>query len=264
MKPIKLLWSGGKTNSVNYGDDLSRFIVQETLERDIVYGDATSADLAAIGSILNKIEKRSWLRPFRLNFKPLTIWGSGAINGKLKGLPNCNVLALRGPVSASLLNKKTAYGDPALLLPNFLPEKKIKKFKYCLIPHVSERNEKAVQDIKNNLPNSVVADLGDPDFKKTTDLITSSDYVLSSSLHGLIVADAYQVPRARITISNKIVGGNFKFFDYFSSVCTHSDSGLTPSDLLKEPPENTFNNPKQSQIAALQKDLIGALKKYEA
>ena len=50
------------------------------------------------------------------------------------------------------------------------------------------------------------------------DQITSCRKILSSSLHGLIVADAYRIPNARLILSNLICGGDFKFDDYYKSV----------------------------------------------
>ena len=56
---------------------------------------------------------------------------------------------------------------------------------------------------------------------KTEDLVQSIhrvDRILSSSLHGLIVSDAYRIPNARVTFGNDIIGGDFKFEDYRLSV----------------------------------------------
>jgi pyruvyltransferase len=41
--------------------------------------------------------------------------------------------------------------------------------------------------------------------------------IASSSLHGLIAADAYDIPFVWISLSKRLVGGDFKFRDYFLS-----------------------------------------------
>lgn len=58
-------------------------------------------------------------------------------------------------------------------------------------------------------------------YDKWTDIpdqIVSCDCILSSSLHGLIVSDSYNIPNVWIGLSNELTGGDFKFYDYFSSV----------------------------------------------
>jgi pyruvyltransferase len=50
--------------------------------------------------------------------------------------------------------------------------------------------------------------------------------IISSSLHGLIISDAYGIPNARVNVSNKLFGGDFKFIDYYKSVDRGNDFGL--------------------------------------
>ena len=42
--------------------------------------------------------------------------------------------------------------------------------------------------------------------------------ILSSSLHGMIFADSYDIPNAHLLLSKKVIGGDYKFKDYRSGV----------------------------------------------
>jgi hypothetical protein len=73
--------------------------------------------------------------------------------------------------------------------------------------------------------------------------ITACHAILSSSLHGLIVAEAYGVPAAWMTITDKVKGGGFKFCDYYLATGREPpqplpwDRALTlAADRLSEPP----------------------------
>lgn len=47
-------------------------------------------------------------------------------------------------------------------------------------------------------------------------MILRNDYIASSSLHGLIIADSLEIPCVRVMLSEKL--GDFKFNDYYSSI----------------------------------------------
>lgn len=164
-------------------------------------------NILSVGSIINLGNKKS------------LIWGSGFMNVNQK----CNggfFYAVRGEYT----NKKlisdgfkgcTTFGDPALLLP--LIYHPIKLNKKCItigiIPHFSEFDyfkEKYSNDF-------CVIDLNTYNIEKIIDQIFNCDYVLSTSLHGIIVSHAYNIPCIWIK-KGYIHTDGIKFKDYFSSV----------------------------------------------
>jgi pyruvyltransferase len=50
--------------------------------------------------------------------------------------------------------------------------------------------------------------------------------ILSSSLHGLILADAYEIPNKRLVIGNRLLGSDFKFMDYYSTTNHEDETGI--------------------------------------
>ena len=64
----------------------------------------------------------------------------------------------------------------------------------------------------------------------------SCENIASSSLHGLIVSDAYGIPSIWIKLSNNIIGNDFKFYDYLESIrlLYERPSEITSSSTLED------------------------------
>lgn len=145
------------------------------------------------------------------------VWGAGFMNSSDYAIGG-DIFAVRGEYSAKKLHNDgfplcNVYGDPALLLPMMISPAKAKLFKLGIIPHWSETD----YFLNRYSPNNKIIDLRTTNIEYVVDEITSCEYVLSTSLHGVIVAHAYGIPALWIKYSDILTDG-FKFYDYFSSV----------------------------------------------
>jgi pyruvyltransferase len=102
-----------------------------------------------------------------------------------------------------------------------------KKYKIGFIPHYieyeSNKDLRVLKHMENLGVQIIDVCAGEYNF---IDQILECDKVISSSLHGLIICDAYGIPNARVNVSNKLFGGDFKFIDYYKSVDRKEDLGL--------------------------------------
>lgn len=202
----------------NLGDDLNLPLIECLTGKKVrllrTFFKVNRENLLPIGSIIE-------------NFcnKESIIWGSGAISGmvKLKETPK-KVCAVRGPLTRKYLQEQNIccpeiYGDPALLLPLVYQPRVKKQYRLGIIPHYSDLNLPHVEIFRNANPDVLFIHFRDYiNWEKVIDQIVSCEQIASSSLHGLILSDAYGIPNVRIKLSEKIEGGDFKYNDYFMSV----------------------------------------------
>lgn len=200
----------------NYGDILSPYIVEKLSGRTAIFYDAPNRKkfwqrkkyLMAIGSIMSHTQPKA------------IVWGSGIIS-KTDQFSAADFRAVRGPLSRKRILElgytcPEIYGDPALLLPTLYHPEVSKKYTYGVIPHYVDYSEAKAQYADEN--NTTVINLINNDHEAVTRHILSCDYIVSSSLHGVIVAQAYGIPAVWVRFSDKLSGDNVKFFDYFKSV----------------------------------------------
>lgn len=154
--------------------------------------------------------------------KNTIIWGTGFLDGsgRLRGIPK-KICAVRGPLSRENIRKTglkcpEVYGDPALLYPRIYKPKITKKYKLGIVPHYKDKANSLLETFKN-IPDITIIDIEGP-VNSVVDQISGCKYIASSSLHGIIAADAYGVPSSWIKLSDNVLGEGFKFRDYFGSV----------------------------------------------
>lgn len=208
----------GRIQKRNLGDELNYYLLKELTGKFIVgYYDIPHMckylDLLFIGSLVEDFTTPNTI-----------IWGSGAIAGGEKKI--CHrpkkVLAVRGKLTRQyLLNNGVdcpeVYGDPALLTPFIYRPQIKKKYEIGIIPHVDDLQHQAVKHLEELGVHLIRLD----EYKHWHDVIDEicmCRMIVSSSLHGLILSDAYGVPNVWATLTGNLLGGTFKFRDYFSAV----------------------------------------------
>ncbi|MBF9149655.1 polysaccharide pyruvyl transferase family protein [Novosphingobium jiangmenense] len=151
------------------------------------------------------------------------VWGAGCISETvpLAGRPR-EICAVRGWLSNERLKKAglpapDVVGDAALLLPRlYKPKRELERKALGVIPHCFEWDEEFYRKTRDWEDARVIDICGG--IEEVIEQIVACDRIISSSLHGIICADAYGVPAIWLHASDKPVGDGFKFRDYFSSV----------------------------------------------
>lgn len=106
--------------------------------------------------------------------------------------------------------------DPGLLVSKVYTQNRDKKFKAGIIPHVMDKAILDKTKILLNKSDYTIIDI-EQDVEGLVEKICECKVILSSSLHGLIFSDSYNIPNRQLIISDKLIGGNYKFTDYYSS-----------------------------------------------
>lgn len=237
-KKANLLWSMSEETKNNFGDAINPFLFKHITGRSVVNANnvinfALRNKYYFLGSVLDNM------------FGPnIIVCGAGfkSENSKIFARPK-DVLAVRGPLSRRILLSydiecPEVYCDPAVLLPYAYPVKVNKKYDVGIIPHYIDKPSLDSLNIISNNTSYKVIDITDR-MDKVIHEICSCKNIISSSLHGIIVAHAYGIPAVWLKLSDRISGGNFKFYDYFASVNlddvqpTVSGDQLIISDCLK-------------------------------
>jgi pyruvyltransferase len=166
--------------------------------------------IIAVGSILN------WYGSNRC-----FVWGSGIIDRK-SPIKESSFLAVRGKYTKERLmelgfNSEVVFGDPALLLPIIYNPDVVKKYELGLIPHYTQYEQ--VKSKLGNIDNLKVINLNNSNTEEVIGDFLACDRIISTSLHGLIVANAYGIRALWFEFKNNpLTNDNVKFLDYFSSV----------------------------------------------
>lgn len=253
----KIYWwqlvCGDGTTKENFGDFLNPYIVGKlTGKKAVLFSPKSKFSFffkhsLMIGSVINKSTKNS------------LVWGSGIIKKQDK-IAGGNFLAVRGPRTAFRLRElgfkaPSVLGDPAILLPLIYKGTPEKKYKIGVAPHFFDFDE--LNALNKNKSEVLFVDLLNSDVEVVIDQVLSCEKIISTSLHGLIVAHAYQIPAVWWKYS-KLHGDDIKFYDYLESVLIDSQANyndLSFDEIIKIK-NNDYYVPTADIINKIQNDLL--------
>ena len=198
--------------SNNFGDAISIWLIQKITGEIPIFTEIKSGFKKFVvgGSILNWCDR------------DCVVWGAGIANVKDEISPYSEILAVRGPLTKDRLMicrldcREIPVGDPVLLAPQFYSPNQEKKFVLGIIPHYVNQAEVYNSSLAGR-SDVLIINVFD-EIEKVIDQVASCRSILSSSLHGLIIADVYNVPSRWMEGAVKLGGDSFKFRDYFASV----------------------------------------------
>ena len=211
------VWTTSTHPDANLGDALSAVVVASICHLPIIRAafSATSERLAAVGTIGHA-----------LHFGKVHLWGTGFDmqrdrTGALAGyqIPDDTemvVHAVRGRRTAAALRERgipvpEAYGDPVWFLPKIFPDPGVKQWDLGVIVHISELEAPTADAVvratierykisaelagRIRIINTYTRPTMDG-LREKVEEIVACRRILSTSLHGLVIAETYGIPCA--------------------------------------------------------------------
>jgi pyruvyltransferase len=211
----------------NFGDALGLAIIQRMTGEDVLAVDLnkrkrTGPGIVALGSIFHYVHDGDivWgtgINPF---WQKKMVWGTG-INSfwqKKKRHRHLDIRAIRGPLSREYIETHlghscpSVYGDPALLTAILFPEKTPSPVRRVgVVPHYWDRD--ATRSFADVIFPTAHWD-------EVLTFILGCELVVASSLHALIVAEAFGIPARwwhSAGLGSARTEGVFKYNDYYAS-----------------------------------------------
>jgi pyruvyltransferase len=234
----------------NWGDDLNYFFIKEIVKQKwLPYAEAPitryfhKKNYVIIGSIIDMV-----MTPKSI------VWGAGLITANPRNIVRpLKIHAVRGPKTREILLKNgincpAIYGDPALLLPFYYqPKDKSKKFKLGFIPHYSHINQ--FLTLYSHNPNICVIKVRNYyEWHSFIDKICQCEYIASTSLHGLIISEAYGIPNVWLKMESGELSNTFKFEDFYASINKTPDGLIFNSFLTLDEIINTCKKWKKGML----------------
>ena len=195
-KTIYAYWWRPRSGPHNFGDELGAIILRK-LGYKVKRVAFAKADVLLTGTMLDPAEGKN---------PNATIVGTGSGHTH-DAEHNFTVLAVRGALTAKALGVEATMGDLGLLASRIW-HKEPTRYNVGVVRHYVDKNEYPFADI--------VIDATEP-AEDVIKKISSCRVILSSSLHGIIVADSYGIPNMRVA-RDDVITGDWKWLDHTTAL----------------------------------------------
>lgn len=191
---------------VNVGDLVGPYLIEKLTgkkARKNIFG--LKPHYLSVGSILEQATEKS------------AVWGAGFKSeaDSLSCFPS-KISLVRGELTKRKLpmDFNPSLGDPALALSRFYSpcNGSNSKKKIGLVLHYSDECFRGIFSSSSDIK---IIDVKQ-DVESFVDDIAGCEYIFSSSLHGLIISDSYQIPNCWIKFNKADRNDEFKYRDYYS------------------------------------------------
>jgi pyruvyltransferase len=240
----------------NMGDLLNELFIRDLFGQDLVRHKPATSELSCIGSGMDCFMKTNRVYPkwYSLTLQarakfvnyPNNVWCTGFIFGETNDTPfirDMNFCSVRGELTKARVEKiigkklNIPTGDGGIITPYLFDKPIAKKYKVGVVAHMHEQEHPTFQRVLNFHKDSFFINLRhDP--IEVIKQIAQCEIIISSSLHGLIVADSFGVPSQWIIVTDALKGDGFKFDDYYSAFGLKSNPIYMPTADIPVPTVN--------------------------
>jgi pyruvyltransferase len=246
---MKVYWSRCGPRHGNFGDKITPLLLKKSGVR-CDWAPPERAEFFGAGSVLEKVPEK-----FRG-----TIWTTGFIEeNSRRSLSHAKVVAVRGQLTLQRISGidsgRVVLGDAGLLC-DLLQPPAPKRFALGIVPHFTEQDDPVLEHLRQKDGQISIIDICAEPARVLTS-ISECEHIVSTSLHGLIIADSYGIANGWVHLSRRgttVIGNGFKFRDYYSAfgvdapapeLITHDDTAARIISRLRMPERASITERKE-------------------